>query len=898
MKLLIVDDHATNLKLLRLQLEAAGHTVVEAVDGVDALQVLEREAVDGVVSDILMPRMDGYRLCLEVRRRERFAAVPFVLYTSTYDTPADRALAASAGADAYITKPARPETILEALRAAAKKPPRPRVTSDAAGEIAAPVLKQYSEALVRKLEVRNLNLARTHEGLVEAEARLSGLIETAIDGIIAIDEEQKIILFNSAASRIFACPQAAAMGRPLNDFIPQRYRAAHTGHIKAFAHDAGNERHMGAREVYALRHGTEFPIEASISKLDTSRGRLYTVFVRDVTERKRAETNIRRLNRVYAVLSGINTLIVRAQDRDELFREACRIAVEVGGLKTALIGMIDAQGKTVQIVARAGGTEDFFAQAEVLTADTVHGSGAPALAIQSLQPVVYNNIAREAMHTMTPQMALDAGFRSMAVLPLVVEGKAVGVLSLHAAEADFFSAEEMALLRELAGDIAFAIDHLAKIHQLNYVADYDLITGLPNRRLFTERLSQRVEAARGKDEMLAVVLIDLERFRRINETLGRTAGDELLRIAGERLKLANSTAARLGVDMFAFKVMDRRSAADVARAFEEISARCFGPPFKLAGQELRIGCRGGVAVFPGDGDDAETLLRNAEAALRRAKAAAEHCVFYAPAMNARAAEALATESKLRLAIERREFVLHYQPKVDFAGGRICGAEALIRWQSPERGLVPPLQFIPILEESGLIGAVGEWALGQALADARRWRAAGFPLRVAVNVSPLQLRRPDFAALIAQVTAEDGAALLELEITESVIMEDVDRNVVVLKQIRDMGVMIAIDDFGTGYSSLAYIAKLPVTSLKIDRAFVIGMTKSPEGMAIVSSIVALAHALNLRVIAEGVETEEQARLLRLLRCDETQGYLYSKAVPSTDMEALMAAGGALAVRDPV
>jgi len=1027
MKLLIVDDHETNLKLLRAQLEVAGHTVLEAGNGVEALQVLERRAVDGVVSDILMPQMDGYRLCLEVRRSERFGAVPFVLYTSTYDSPADRDLALSAGADAYIAKPAPTDTIIEALRAAAKKPARPRVASDAAGEIAAPVLKQYSEALVRKLEVKNLDLARAHEGLVEVEARLSGLIETAIDSIIAIDEEQKVILFNSAASRMFGYSRTEALGRPLNDFMPARFRAAHTAHVHAFALEAKNERHMAAREVSALRRdGTEFPIEASISKLDTSHGPLYTVFVRDISERhkatraladseqrfrqiadsvgdvfflrspdgsrmdyinlayeriwgrgrdvlyatpgswveaihpddraavqamsatgaltgafeiefrivrpdgsirwieskgfpvrddsgktiriagiatdvtehKKADARIRSLNRVYRVLSGINTLIVRAQHRDELFQEACRIAVDAGGFRIAIIGMIDPQGEIVQIVAKAGGTEDFFTEAQaVLTADTVHGRGASALAIQTLKPAVFNDIARDAPQTMGPQMPSAAGFRSVAVLPLVVDGKALGIFSLQAAEVDFFNDDEMKLLRELAGDISFAIDHLAKIQMLNYAADYDAVTGLPNRRLFTERLSQRMDAARGKDELLAVVLVDMERFRRINETLGRAAGDDLLRMVAGRLKKANPSAARLGVDMFAFKVIDRQSAADVARVLEEISTSCFGQPFTLSGQELRIGCRGGVAVFPGDGDDAETLLRNAEAALHRAKAAAEHCVFYAPAMNARAAEALATESKLRLAIERREFVLHYQPKVDLAGGRVVAVEALIRWQSPERGLVPPLEFIPILEESGLIGAVGEWALGQALADARRWRAAGFPLRVAVNVSPLQLRRSDFAALIAQVTAEGGAALLELEITESVIMEDVDRNVGVLKQIRDMGVAIAIDDFGTGYSSLAYIAKFPVTSLKIDRTFILGMTKSPEGMAIVSSIVALAHALNLQVIAEGVETEEQARLLRLLRCDAAQGYLYSKAIPSADLETLLSTGATLPVRKP-
>jgi EAL domain-containing protein (putative c-di-GMP-specific phosphodiesterase class I) len=308
---------------------------------------------------------------------------------------------------------------------------------------------------------------------------------------------------------------------------------------------------------------------------------------------------------------------------------------------------------------------------------------------------------------------------------------------------------------------------------------------------------------------------------------------------------------------------------------------------------LRIGSRFGVAVFPGDGADAETLLRNAEAALRRARSAAEHCVFYAPVLNARAAEALRMESKLRRAIERQEFVLYYQPKITLADRRISGVEALMRWRDPTGGLVLPGQFIPVLEESGLIGAVGQWALHQALTDQKRWRTAGYAApRVAVNVSSLQLRKNDFAEMIAQIVTSNEGAALELEITESMIIEQVDRTIEALKRIRACGVNVAIDDFGTGYCSLSYIAKLPVTSLKIDRAFILGMSEGPEGLAIVSSIIALAHSLKLNVVAEGVETEEQARLLQLLACDEAQGYLFSKPLPSEALEELLRDGCAL------
>jgi EAL domain-containing protein (putative c-di-GMP-specific phosphodiesterase class I) len=307
-----------------------------------------------------------------------------------------------------------------------------------------------------------------------------------------------------------------------------------------------------------------------------------------------------------------------------------------------------------------------------------------------------------------------------------------------------------------------------------------------------------------------------------------------------------------------------------------------------------MGCRIGAAVFPGDGDDAESLLRNAESALRKARSAIEPSVFYEAGMNASASEAQALESKIRRAIQREEFVLHYQPKYRLSDRRICGAEALIRWQDPESGLVPPMQFIPMLEETGLIGTVGKWALRRALADAQGWRKhGGSALRVAVNVSSLQLNQQDFPAQIKELIGVDGGGALELEITESVIMDDVDRKIVMLQELREMGVQIAVDDFGTGYSSLAYISKLPITALKIDRTFITAMADDPQSYGLVAGMIALARPLELKVIAEGVETEAQARLLRLLRCDEAQGYLFSRPVDAERFLELLLADTAQA-----
>jgi diguanylate cyclase (GGDEF)-like protein len=396
-------------------------------------------------------------------------------------------------------------------------------------------------------------------------------------------------------------------------------------------------------------------------------------------------------------------------------------------------------------------------------------------------------------------------------------------------------------------------------------------------------------SAKAQGRKLALVLLDIERFKTINDTLGRQAGDALLKQVAVRISahaVDVSRLARLDADHFAVMVTELNSGEELARLVEQRDGAIFGPGFLIGDAELRVSARFGIAMVPDDGVDADTLFRNAEAALKNAKSRGDRYLFYAQAMNERVAEKFSLENRLRQAIEKEDFVLHYQPKVNLASGKLAGCEALIRWNDPQTGLVPPAQFMPMLEETGLIQEVGRWALRTAVADYLRWQAAGLPaVRIAVNVSPLQLRNRDFIGEIGLITGADakGAAGLELEITESVIMDDVQHNIASLRAIRDLGVTIAVDDFGTGFSSLSHLAKLPLDTLKIDRSFVIDMTSGPQGMALVSTIINLAHSLKLKVVAEGVETDEQSRLLHLLRCDEMQGYLLSKPVPAEIFE---------------
>jgi diguanylate cyclase (GGDEF)-like protein len=384
-------------------------------------------------------------------------------------------------------------------------------------------------------------------------------------------------------------------------------------------------------------------------------------------------------------------------------------------------------------------------------------------------------------------------------------------------------------------------------------------------------------------------LIDIERFRNINDSLGRANGDVLLRQMAEFLTASAGNAnlvARLGADQFAVVLPAIRADGDISHLLEKWMQVFLQHPFRLNETVFHISAKVGVALYPEDGSEADTLLRNAEVAIKKAKGSGERYMFHTRKMSEAMAGRLKLETQLRQAIDNEEFVLHYQPKVNLVSGKVSGAEALIRWNDPQTGLVPPAKFIPILEETGMINEVGRWALNKAMADYLRWHAAGLhPVRIAVNVSPMQLRNRGFLTELQRSIDQTPkvASGLELEVTESVIMEDVTNTIAILNAIRAMGLTIAIDDFGTGFSSLSYLANLPVDTLKIDRSFVIDMTARPQGLALVSTIISLAHALKFKVVAEGVETKEQSHLLQLLSCDEMQGFLFSKAVPADIFE---------------
>jgi len=428
--------------------------------------------------------------------------------------------------------------------------------------------------------------------------------------------------------------------------------------------------------------------------------------------------------------------------------------------------------------------------------------------------------------------------------------------------------------------------------RIRHLAHHDELTGLPNRNLFRDRAQQAMSQADRSRRRVGLMFLDLDRFKHINDSLGHHIGDKLLQQMAIRLSSAvrqSDTVARLGGDEFVIVLPEVRDIQDLTplanKLLEIISA-----PVQLEGNELHVSGSVGISVFPDDGTDLDTLMRNADTAMYHAKEnGRNNFQYFTPRMNEIAQERLTMETRLRRAIRNQEFVLHYQPIVSAVTGELVGVEALVRWQDPERGLVPPGQFIRVAEEAGLIGRLGAWVLHEACRQNRAWQQAGLiPIPVAVNLSAEQFRSRSLIDTVSEALALTGLdpCHLTLEITETLLMEQSEQTVDLLSRLNAMGLQLSIDDFGTGYSSLSYLSRFPIQKLKIDKSFVRDMRSDPSDAAITSAVIALAHSLRLRVLAEGVETREQLEFLRLRGCHEVQGYLFSKPLPAADFQAFV------------
>jgi diguanylate cyclase (GGDEF)-like protein len=940
-RILVVDDVTPNRALLATLLRHGKHEVLEAADGLEALRIVGTAHPDLVIADILMPTMDGFDFVRQLRATPAISRTEVMFYTAHYHENDARNLARACGVTRVLAKPCEPEELLRVVHQALGNQPDPapnhldaqpgeefnqkhlRLLTDKLSE-KAEALERVNAHFAALLEL-NLQIASERDpkrllhdvcrgarellgaqyGFLIARDNTDGeadvFMHTGLDDAAVASgvlPDLKTGGLHTVLAERDACRFVNAGGDPAAVGFPPTYPPTHclvaapivslTQHFGwiCLVNKLGATKFSGEHQrvlgILAAQVGRSYESSSLHVQVQRNTERL----ILEMAERERAAEQVLHLNRVHSVLSGINAVIVRVADRDELFSEACRIAVEQGHFALAWVGWLDPVTSQVSTVAWAGDNLGLTADHSVGLEST--GGTIVALAMRSCKPQVRNHLQAADATVFSAERLVARGYKGIVALPLVVEGKSVGCLVLVTTENDFFNAAEMHLLMEMAGDVSYALNHLRKAEQLDHLAYYDSLTGLANRSLFHERMAQHVTIATHGGTGFALVIVDPERFDAINDNYGRQAGDQLLKELGERLVRSVGSAqqvARLGADQFAALIPNVHAPDDVARTLEVWWRDWLGEPFQVEGTEVRLTAKGGIALFPTDGADADTLLKHAESALRSAKNSAEPHHFYTRQLSQRIAERLAFESKLRQALAKGEYVLHYQPKVDVDTRRLEGVEALLRWQHPEMGLVPPLKFISILEETGMIVDVGAWVLRQATLDRARWLELGLQApRVAVNVSTVQLHRQDFVATVTEVLRLTGRsdAGIDIEVTESLIMEDFETTVQKLRAIRALGVGIAIDDFGTGYSSLAYLARLPVHTLKIDRSFTSTMLDAPDTMTLIATVVSLAHSLKLTVIAEGVELEEQAKILRLIRCDQMQGYLISKPVPFDEL----------------
>jgi diguanylate cyclase (GGDEF)-like protein len=611
-------------------------------------------------------------------------------------------------------------------------------------------------------------------------------------------------------------------------------------------------------------------------------------------QRRLADQANERLAWMFAALSKTNEAIMRAQTRTELCDLVCGAAVRGRTFTSAGIALAEPDRRSLRMAAIAGtlapAMKDFRFPVDA------SDSGARTLAELAFKlgkACISNDYVNDPRFEVLRKVIPND--ESLGCFPLFKNAEAIGIVAFQSRDLNAFTPDLIELLQQLADNLSFAFANFDRVDEkartderINYLATRDGLTGLPNRAMFSQLLNAAIETSRRHNRQFALLFIDLDRFKIINDTLGHADGDALLVEMGRRFSetvRASDVVARLGGDEFVIilqELADHQQVADIARKVLSAATK----HVLLSGQECRVTASIGVAMFPADGDDEQTLVKNADMAMYLAKDEGKNSVrFYSTEIKAPSTERLMLEASLRRAIERNELVIHYQPKRALRTEQITGVEALLRWNHPDLGFLPPNKFIPLAEETGLIIPIGLWVLKTACRQSMEWQRQGLPLMsMAVNLSPRQFTHDGLLASIEEVLTETGMPpqLLQLEITEGMVMQNVERSIDVLKALKSRGVHLAIDDFGTGYSSMSFIKRFPVDTLKIDRSFVRNLPADTDDKAIADAIIGLGRALGLTIIAEGVETAEQETFLRDHACDEMQGFLLSKAVPADEI----------------
>lgn len=846
--ILVVDDEITIRMLIAEVLEQKGFCVVEAENGAEALVQFQEHKPDLVLLDVFMPGMDGFEVCRAMRARPGGDSIPIIIVTGTEDYKAIQE-AYDAGATDFIGKPINwiilGERVRYMLRASAT----------------ARQLARSKELLARAQAMARLGSFEFEPGKAALDASAEFL------NICGISTNAGTVTWNDFIERV----------------DPSDWQTLEPLLEKACAVGVGFRRDI--RLV-----GVDGMARYALVQVDTERdehGKVVrlTGIIQDITERKRSEILESDRNRILQ-------LIVSKEPVSTIADQVALLLERQLSCGTGVVCLVE-DNRIVQVSAPHGpeGFRDAVAGVQLSPEN-----GTCAAAAYLGQPVVAEDSTTSRFWRQALSLAQRFGIRSSAAVPILSgAGQVLGTISVIFSREYHVSNADLALMEKLASLVALSVEQQQLSERLIHQARHDPLTGLLNRAALNHWLSKVLKESERYPTLGAYMLIDLDRFKHINDSLGHHVGDILLKHVAERLKKIvreSDVICRMGGDEFVLVLHRLQGKNDAARAASRILNQ-LGEPFHAEGHELNVGASIGITVFPEDGTDATTLHKNADIAMYMAKNQGGHRFqFFNVHMQEKVIQRLQVENDLRKALERNEFELHYQPQLDLTENRVVAMEALIRWNHPDRGRIPPDRFIPIAEESRLIIPIGRWVLREACRQAKAWQDQGLPpVRVAVNVSAVQFTETDFAETVRQVLEETGleAQWLEVEITETVVMKDqnvVRRN---LQKLKDLGVVTTLDDFGTGYSSVTYLRQMPLDGLKIDKSFIRDLEAGGDvskNANLVKAFIQLATNLNLSLVAEGIETDEQRRFLMQQGCSMGQGFLFSPPVPAEQAMALL------------
>ncbi len=739
-----------------------------------------------------------------------------------------------------------------------------------------------------------------------SESRYRRLFETARDGILLLNADTaQIEDVNPYLIEMLGYSHAEFLGRKLWEVGS----FADIKQSKEMFEKLQTDGYVRYKDLpLKTKSGTEIAVEFVSNTYDCEGIKVIQCNIRNISDRKEDQAKILRHSQLYAALSQCNKAIVYSVSENKLFRQVCRAAVQFGGMKMAWIGIHDPETLVVRVVSSFGDDHDFLKEVTMSSAaNSPFGQSPTGTAIRENKPFWCQDYLNAPITNLLHASAAKSGFLASASLPLRKEGVVVGSFTLYSGEVNAFDESARNLLVEMATDISFALDnfqlklrHKRAAEEIERLAFFDSLTGLPNRRLLHDRL-QHVLTATGRHHFNgAVLFIDMDDFKTLNDTKGHSVGDLLLIEVAARLKSCvreNDTVSRLGGDEFVIILEDLNE--DPAQAAAQAEVICnkiltaVNQTFALNGFEYRCSTSIGISMFRDQDITEEELLKRADTAMYQAKSAGRNTLrFYDATMHVALESRAELENELRLALGKLQFQLYYQVQVD-RQNRVLGAEALLRWANPKRGMVPPMEFIPIAEETGIIVPIGQWVLNTACTQLKLWQndASTRDLTIAVNVSAQQFRQPDFVAQVRDVLHGSGVnpGHLKLELTESLLLANVDDIIAKMRELKRLGIYFSLDDFGTGYSSLQYLKLLPLDQLKIDQTFVRDITANTNDAAIVKTIVVMSETLGLNVIAEGVETQAQRDFLDIHGCHSFQGYLFGKPLPIAEFEVQLRCG---------